>query len=1472
MSGNEFGERIHNFFGQEGLSQDQHQSQVVDRSWSSFSNGIVGNQRQIDPSLITNLKSYSTQQSGDPEKGQFSNPQHGLSFIQQPIRPGYSGSLLQEPQNPTNGYMHGNLGLHTLSNEANFSVNSDSSKDKLPARGFTPDLHQSPMRLEMGESPVNYNFFGGQQQLNSQLPGMLQPFPRQQMTFNDMQLLKQQAVVKQMHEYQMQQQHQKQQLEPRQFNSLNSNAVNGSPSSDNHSHPLINGIPLQDTSGTGWQPDLMTGNTNWMHRGISPVVKGSSSGFMINPEHGQVNLLPQQFEPSLYGMPVGGTNASQNSLSSVQMNRLASQHFSVNRSSSLTNESTSFLNQADGQDSHMHPRSKYQEKILFSQTSVPGSNSRSNSESSQQDDSRERKISVQEKFGKMEGTGPSEKSFMKVPENVTASQKPTTLDPTEEKILFGSDDNLWEAFGNSIDISMTGNLMSNSSDLNDACPSLHSGSWSALMQSAVAETSSDDAGIHEWGSKQKSVWAPNNTAQDLGGKASNTLRESVPSDSTQTTVQRFHNRGNTVSDHSMLEKPMPSCSQLDEKFFRPSSSGIDASSCSIRKNEGTEDRLGIWKAASSPNLDALKDRHNNFTPNLQTHRESYVAGNVSNVPRDVHRDIQQRLGNNAGSSELVNPRDLSMFLGGKESQSGQVGVKPSIPRKFQYHPMGNIDVTDEPSQGQSELLGQPVMNLRMDKGHVSQNDMNRTNQAFKGMSSENSSSNQVKSASSSHQFVLCNRLSENVMCRLELLHKVDQSHEHSLESNVSRIPEVTPSAEFGSQFRHSQTSASQEFSLQLAPPSQLAPSPDNMQFSRNSLQPFKSLHPAPAKEGTSLSRFAPCASNQTFPQQSSYQVPFPGIPRESNMTSGFPYSRGYHQNQPMPVPIRKSAANHSVNSSGELATLQVKDRDKCTDIDQHGHSAQTPSLRDSAEGFPMLTASQPPVASSLTQPSSPSGTMSDSRSGISAPQHRFWNMPSNRQPDTIHPHQFPSNNIEDSFSRQEKTNQLSSQKRGDESLSGRDAANMHELQSQDMGAKQASDIALMFSKVGQSNLQTFGHSSNDGSREGDATKMTVNRFEDRAADPQKVAPKGEQRHQPPLRSDDLVKDGSNHKESANHMVHFGQTVYQSFSNNSHSALAEADHQQISPQMAPSWYNQYGTFKNGLNPLKIGEQSHYVGSSVDGTHSVQSPKKFSMQQLPGSTPGLVTPSSESLRHGSTDKLLEVDRLKKRKTATSELLSWNKEVTHGPQRLKTLSEAEVDWAGATNRFSEKAVFETLLEDGSPIRTKRRLLHTTQLLQQLFRPSPPRVISLGLSSNYELVVYTAARAALGDACSSTSTDRSERVLQLENSIPLFERTKTEKINDQYIAKAAEDFINRTRKLETVFAGLENGTTIIDLSVEVQDLERFAVINRFARFHPSSSSMDRNTSSHRLNTQRYVSIAPMPRNIPDRVQCLSL
>nr|GFC67646.1 hypothetical protein [Tanacetum cinerariifolium] len=63
-----------------------------------------------------------------------------------------------------------------------------------------------------------------------------------------------------------------------------------------------------------------------------------------------------------------------------------------------------------------------------------------------------------------------------------------SLDPDEEKILYGSDENIWDAFGSDI------NIDGGASNL---LPSLQSGSQSALMQSAVTEASSRVAGLQE---------------------------------------------------------------------------------------------------------------------------------------------------------------------------------------------------------------------------------------------------------------------------------------------------------------------------------------------------------------------------------------------------------------------------------------------------------------------------------------------------------------------------------------------------------------------------------------------------------------------------------------------------------------------------------------------------------------------------------------------------------------------------------------------------------------------------------------------------------------------------------------------------------------------------------------------------------------------------------------------------------------
>jgi len=65
MPGNEVDDRVHNFFEQANLSQDQLHNQVVDGNWPVFNNNLWGgNERQIGGPLNPSPKNYNLQQSG----------------------------------------------------------------------------------------------------------------------------------------------------------------------------------------------------------------------------------------------------------------------------------------------------------------------------------------------------------------------------------------------------------------------------------------------------------------------------------------------------------------------------------------------------------------------------------------------------------------------------------------------------------------------------------------------------------------------------------------------------------------------------------------------------------------------------------------------------------------------------------------------------------------------------------------------------------------------------------------------------------------------------------------------------------------------------------------------------------------------------------------------------------------------------------------------------------------------------------------------------------------------------------------------------------------------------------------------------------------------------------------------------------------------------------------------------------------
>lgn len=77
-----------------------------------------------------------------------------------------------------------------------------------------------------------------------------------------------------------------------------------------------------------------------------------------------------------------------------------------------------------------------------------------------------------------------------------------------------------------------------------------------------------------------------------------------------------------------------------------------------------------------------------------------------------------------------------------------------------------------------------------------------------------------------------------------------------------------------------------------------------------------------------------------------------------------------------------------------------------------------------------------------------------------------------------------------------------------------------------------------------------------------------------------------------------------------------------------------------------------------------------------------------------------------------------------------------------------------------------------------------------------------------------------------------------------------------------------------------LEKRSSIADLRVEYQELERFCIQNRFAKFHSRVQPDPAETSSSNGATltvpkplpQRYVTAFPMPMTVPEDAQCFSL
>ncbi|GMI72197.1 hypothetical protein HRI_000889000 [Hibiscus trionum] len=591
MPGNEVGDRIHNFLGQEGLSQGQHHSPFLDTPWPGLSNNVwVGGQRQVGGPLVSSLKNFSAHQLAESDRGhsgQSSFQQQDMNFTHSGLRPETGTSQLQNQSPNANGYFLGHQSLQGRQNETNFLGVDAASRCLSPLdsqMGNGPDLHKkNSSRLESTESPVNYDFFGGQQQISAQHSGMIQPLSRQQSGMNDMQLLQQQqqqqqhAMLKQMHELQRQQllKPQFQLPDARQLSSGNQVSSTVKQGLGSLSPAPINGFPLHDASNYSWQPEHMTPNANWLQHGASPAMHVSSGGFPFSPEQGQVSLMglvPQQVDQSFYGTSTSGARGNPYHHSSVQMDKPSMQQVPASSNSFPGNQYAVFTDQVDLQDGTLVSRQGDQGKKVFGAAAGQGLNTGFRSENLQEMTIQPKSAVMQASCGRQELPGPSEISLDKPASQAAPSQSVATLDETEEKILFGSDDSVWDIFGRSTNM---GSLLDGTESFG-ALPSLQSGSWSALMQSAVAETSSNDLGVQEeWGGLGVQNSEP----------PSGNMPSQIVNDGSKHQLAWADNKLQTASTSNSKPFPMSSDANINLDFF--SIPGVQQSGVQIA-NEQTE--------------------------------------------------------------------------------------------------------------------------------------------------------------------------------------------------------------------------------------------------------------------------------------------------------------------------------------------------------------------------------------------------------------------------------------------------------------------------------------------------------------------------------------------------------------------------------------------------------------------------------------------------------------------------------------------------------------------------------------------------------------------------------------------------------------------------------------------------------------------------------------------------------------------
>ncbi|TQD95268.1 hypothetical protein C1H46_019060 [Malus baccata] len=1195
---------------------------------------------------------------------------------------------------------------------------------------------------------------------------------------------------------------------------------------------------------------------NWVQRGGSLGGQNVSNRVIFSQEQGQMALAPQQFDASLYGTPVASGRGTMNQYSHLpamshdsenllakandQMQKPAMQPSAFNNSFVGDHCTTASPDQVCSPQGAFVSQQGFQGKNVFGQVITQGSNCGSTLGNLQQGDTLQTNTSPQELSGKQHQAGwPG--IFQQKTMQHGPSQGLVPLDPMEEKILFDMDDSTWDSsMGKQSDIGAGG--FGNAFE--SSFPSLQSGSWSALMQSAVAEASSSDTG-------QQEEWSGltfQNTELSTGNQPSNIVdneNQGSWADNNLQSVSSLSSKPFPMLNDSSVSSSFPGFPQPDIQFTPEHREGFhqDESHESIQKSPKSSSE---WLDRNSQQVQPHMRLDNTWTS-----QSSKPEGDINEgmYNRNSENHMWNRDGDSRETSHQV--QDNNKLDYGKHFISSNKEDNEGIGEK--HHKMSNSSHVMQNSYGREGGTYEQQQNC-----YQRDNSYGRKSEDSSGM-------------------------------RLTAQTRVDQLKENSSIAQFGHpgfnpLSEVTEAKTPGASVSHiyNQSSASQGFALKLASPSQRQ-SISNTLFSSQGM-----IHPASnpnqmqmdsnlrGKNQTwsTLSPSQPLPQSHESSPRSRWDDKF-GIGGQSSSPTSYKHGNSIAEITSSPTFSRNQLqTQHLFNVPGPsnqttLPGSSAKHAPSNLALSQD--TSQQIFVNSGGQQFPVLEAvpvSQPPFMSGMP-----------ARGGVSVKPQSLW---------TTNQSQQHLSGMETTSLASKELNGLNTQDSGyrssefghsHTSLQGFNSAQEKQeeermFDASQTGVRNVSDPSDFASGtlLNHSHLQDLGgihHSDSNGLAPsarnlgflGHALKHShgfrhdhsrlhqVQGTKNEEADPsrrdldvqQVTAMAGQQSiyghnkdgelNSPsahklsPLGNSNAtnfltdareglsVKTSSESAFQAQGMVAFGESDSQSPTIGNDVLPNYAETSQPNLSMASNWFKQYGTFRNGQ--MQPTYDARLARSSAGQTSLVKPSQSLnihsSVEQIDASDANRVWPSTATnlvtsepfvapyvLPSDVIDETMAIVRPKKRKIETSELLPWHK-VTEGSKRVQDVSLAEQEWALSCNRLTEKVGHEfEMIEDGRPIlRSKRRLIFTTQFLQQLLGPAPASILSADAALYYDSVTYFVAKLSLGDACTLTCSSSTDAPLNDSNTIG--EKPKvSENTEMQYLSKAVEDFTNRLKKLE--------------------------------------------------------------------------